>query len=63
MVINNVVESDGCEFCREKRKEQDKYINLIRGKFNGLKATIVPACSHEIKGLKTLADFKNQLFN
>jgi arsenite-transporting ATPase len=63
LVINNVVESDGCEFCREKRKEQDKYINLIRGKFNGLKATVVPACSHEIKGLTTLADFKNQLFN
>jgi arsenite/tail-anchored protein-transporting ATPase len=63
MVINNVVQSDGCEFCREKRKEQDKYINLIRGKFNVLKATIVPACSHEIKGLKTLTDFKNQLFN
>ena len=63
LVINNVVESDGCKFCREKRKEQDRYINLIKGKFNGLKATIVPACSHEIKGLTTLADFRNQLFN
>ena len=63
MVINNVVESGGCKFCREKRKEQDKYINLIIGKFNDLKTTIVPACSHEIKGLETLADFKDQLFN
>jgi len=63
MVINNVVESDGCEFCREKRKEQDRYINLMREKFNGLKTTIIPSCPHEIKGLKTLADFKNQLFN
>ena len=63
MVINNVVQSDGCEFCREKRKEQEKYINLIREKFNGLKTTIIPSCPHEIKGLKTLVDFKNQLFN
>ena len=63
MVINNVVQSDGCEFCREKRKEQEKYINLIREKFNGLKTTIIPSCPHEIKGLKTLADFKNQMFN
>ena len=63
LVINNVLESDGCKFCREKRKEQDKYINYIRGKFNGLKATIVSSCPHEIKGLKALADFKNQLFN
>jgi arsenite-transporting ATPase len=63
MVINNVVESDGCKFCRGKKEEQDRYINLIKGKFNGLKAIIVPACPHEIKGLTTLANFKNQLFN
>jgi arsenite-transporting ATPase len=63
MVINNVVESDGCKFCREKRKEQDRYINLIKGKFNGLKTTIVSSSSHEVKGLKALADFKYQLFN
>ena len=63
MVINNVVESNGCEFCREKRKEQEKYINLIRGKFNGLKTAIVFSYPHEIKGLTTLADFKNQLLN
>jgi len=63
MVINNVVQSDGCAFCREKRKEQDKYIDQIRMKFNGLKTTIIPSCPHEIKGLKTLADFQNQLFN
>jgi len=63
MVINNVVESDGCKFCREKRKEQNRYINLIRGKFNGLKTTIIPSSPHEIKGLKTLGDFKMQLFD
>lgn len=63
LVINNVLESDGCEFCREKRKEQDKYINYIRENFNGLKTTIIPSCSHEIKGLNTLAGFKNQMFN
>jgi len=63
LVINNVVQSDGCKFCREKRKEQDRYINLIKGKFNGLKTTVVPLCAHEIKGLTALADFKKQLFN
>jgi arsenite-transporting ATPase len=63
LVINNVLESDGCQFCREKRKEQDRYINLIRGKFDGLKTTIFPLYAHEIKGLMVLADFKKQLFN
>jgi len=63
LVINSVLESDGCEFCRAKRKEQDKYLNQIRMKYNGLKTTIIPSSPHEIKGLNTLADFKNQLFN
>jgi arsenite-transporting ATPase len=63
LIINNVLESDGCKFCREKRKEQDRYIDLIRGKFNELKTANVPLYPHEVKGLKALADFKNQLFN
>jgi arsenite-transporting ATPase len=63
LVINNVLESVGCQFCRERRKEQNRYINLIRGKFNGLKTTVVPLYAHEIKGITTLADFKKQLFN
>jgi arsenite-transporting ATPase len=63
LVINSVLESDDCEFCREKRKEQDRYINLIRGKFNELRTTIVPACPHEIKGLRALAEFEHWLFN
>lgn len=63
LVINNVVQSDGCKFCKEKRKQQDRYINQIRGNFNGLKTTIIPSSAHEIKGLNTLGDFKMQLFN
>jgi len=63
LVINNVLESDSCPFCREKRKEQDKYIDYITGKFKRLETTIVPSCPHEIKGLKTLVDFKKHLFS
>jgi arsenite-transporting ATPase len=63
MIINNVVQSDGCEFCREKRKGQDRYINLIGERFSRLKTTIIPSFPNEIKGLKALADLKQQLFN
>jgi len=63
LVINNVLESNGCEFCREKRKEQDRYISQIRRKFDGLKTTIIPSCPHEVKGLRVLEDFKSYLFN
>jgi len=63
LVINNVLESDGCEFCREKKKEQDKYINQIRVKFNGLKTTVISSRPREIKGIEALANFKEQLFD
>jgi len=62
LVINNVLESNSCAFCREKRKEQEKYINHIKGKFNGLKTTTVPSQPREIKGIKVLEDFKGRLF-
>ncbi|MBL7184827.1 MAG: ArsA family ATPase [Phycisphaerae bacterium] len=63
LVINNVLQSDGCRFCREKMKEQDKYINHIRKKFNGLRTVIAGLRPHEIKGLKALTDLNRQLFN
>jgi arsenite-transporting ATPase len=63
LLINNVLESDGCQFCREKRKEQDRYISQIREEFDGLKTTIIPSRPHEVKGLPALDDFKNYLFN
>jgi arsenite-transporting ATPase len=63
LVINNVLESDGCRFCKEKRQEQDKYINQIKDRMNGLRRTVVHSCPHEVKGLKALADFNKQLFS
>jgi arsenite-transporting ATPase len=63
LVINNVLESDGCRFCRAKRKQQDSYISRIRNKFDGLKTTIIPSSPHEVKGLRALKDFERYLFS
>ena len=63
LVINNVVESNDCKFCRQKRKEQDNYISQMRRKFSELSTTIIPSQPHEVKGLGTLANFKDLLFN
>jgi arsenite-transporting ATPase len=63
LLINNVLESDGCQFCREKRKEQERYISQIKEEFDGLKTTIIPSRPHEVKGLRALQDFKSYLFN
>ena len=62
LVINNVIESRDCEFCRERRKEQEKYINHIRKKFSNLKTSSAPLQTHEIKGIAALDSFKEILF-
>jgi len=62
LVINNVLESQDCGFCRERRKAQEKYISQIRKKFEDLKITIVHLQAREVKGLDTLNNFKEFLF-
>lgn len=61
LVINNVLESTGCGFCRERKKEQEKYINQIGGKFSNLKITITPLQSKEVKGIDALENFTLRL--
>lgn len=63
LAINNVLGPNDCEFCREKRKEQQKYINQIAKKFSHLKTTIIPSQPREVKGLKALENFEGHLFN
>ncbi|MFA5805916.1 MAG: ArsA family ATPase [Melioribacteraceae bacterium] len=62
LIINNVLESQECEFCRAKSVEQEKYIKQIKEKFNDLVITITPLESKEVKGIKSLENFKKRLF-
>ena len=62
LVINNVIESKDCGFCRERRKEQEKYINQIRKKLSRLRTTIVPLQPREVKGTEALLNFEKLLF-
>lgn len=62
LVINNVIESRDCQFCKMRRKEQEKYIKAIRKRFTNLKTTIIPLQPREVKGVDTLNNFKELLF-
>lgn len=62
LVVNNVLESTDCQFCRERQKQQEKYINQIRKKFSNLKTTIAPLQPREVKGIDALNSFKELLF-
>jgi arsenite-transporting ATPase len=62
LLVNNVLESGECNFCRERKKEQEKYINQIRKKFSALLTTIVPLQAREVKGIESLGNFNELLF-
>lgn len=62
LVINNVLKSEGCEFCRERKKEQEKYIGRIKKKFENSNITIAPLFAREVKGLDSLNEFSKFLF-
>ncbi|MDD5773808.1 MAG: ArsA family ATPase [bacterium] len=62
LVINNVLEWNECDFCRERRKVQEKYINQIKKKFGNLQITNIPLQAQEVKGITALNNFKKLLF-
>ena len=62
LVVNNVLESRDCEFCRERSKAQEEYVQQIRRKFSNLKTTIIPLQPREVKGFKALDKFTQLLF-
>jgi len=62
LLVNNVLESADCQFCRERSKAQAEYIEQIRIKFSALKTTITPLQSHEVKGVEALDRFSRRLF-
>ena len=62
LVINNVLELAECRFCSQKKKEQERYISMIKRKFSALKITIMSLQPREVKGLDALNNFKELLF-
>ena len=62
LLVNNVLESRDCQFCRERSKAQEEYIKEIRKKFGNLKATIIPLQPREVKGLEALEKLRKSLF-
>ena len=63
LVINNVVpQSDHCEFCIEKRKWQETYLDYLRKYTGNIRITTTPLRPREVKGIDVLGSFKELLF-
>lgn len=61
LVVNNEAMVSNCEFCQERRKEQEKHISQIKKKFANLKMTITYLQPRAIKGVEDLNAFAMQL--
>ncbi|NQU99691.1 MAG: ArsA family ATPase, partial [Parcubacteria group bacterium] len=62
MVVNQVIPSNKCDFCRSRGKQQEDYIKEINKKFSKYKITEMPLFQSEVKGLKDLTEFSKVLF-
>ncbi|MDO8436500.1 MAG: ArsA family ATPase, partial [bacterium] len=62
LLVNNVLESRDCQFCREKSKAQEEYIKQIRRKFSSLKTMVIPLQAQEVKGIESLEKMSRRLF-
>ncbi|MEI7980475.1 MAG: ArsA family ATPase [Bacteroidota bacterium] len=63
IIVNNVMVSEECDFCKKRKSSQLHYLKEIGVKFSDLAKIEVPMFAEEIRGLKTLHNLKSYLFN
>ena len=63
LILNNVLESDGCTFCQERKLSQQKYLEHVNSVYADMNKIIVPLFPSEIIGLERLNRLRATLFN
>ena len=63
IIVNNVMASDGCDFCKRRTAGQLPYLKEISETFSDLNKVELPMFSEEIKGLEKLHKLKSHLFS
>jgi arsenite-transporting ATPase len=62
IIVNNVMVSDDCSFCKRRKAGQEKYIQQISEIFDNLNRAEVPVFAEEIKGKEALERLRMNLF-
>jgi arsenite-transporting ATPase len=62
IIVNNVMVSDDCNFCKSRKAGQVKYIQQINEIFDNLNRVQVPVFAEEIKGKEALEKLRMSLF-
>ncbi len=63
LVVNNVMESEGCDFCRQRKRSQSIYLSVLHKEFGNLELTMVPLQPTEVKGTRGLQVIMDHLFS
>jgi arsenite-transporting ATPase len=63
IIVNNVMFSDGCDYCKRRKAGQMPYLKEIGETFSKLNMVEVPMFAEEIKGMEALKKLKSVLFN
>lgn len=62
IIVNHVMVSEDCGFCRSRKSGQAKYIEKINETFSELNKVEIPEFAEEIQGLESLQELKIFLF-
>ncbi|MHC1738685.1 MAG: ArsA family ATPase [Ignavibacteriaceae bacterium] len=62
IIVNNVLESEGCDFCKKRKAAQSSYIQQMSELFKSLSLVTVPLHPEEIKGIEKLHLLRECLF-
>ena len=62
IIVNNVMASDGCDFCKSRKAGQLPYLQELNETYRKFNPVEVPMFAEEIKGLKALHKLKMVLF-
>lgn len=62
LIMNNVMELDGCSFCKGRKAVQQKYVDIISTTYPNLNRVIIPLFSEEIVGVEKLMQMGMSLF-
>ncbi|MEI6141342.1 MAG: ArsA family ATPase [Mariniphaga sp.] len=62
LIVNNVLLSDGCTFCQERKLSQQKYLEQVNSIYTDMNKIIIPLFPSEIVGLERLRGLRAILF-
>lgn len=54
VIINQILPKNECEFCKARRKMQEKNLKMIENMFKGMKIKKIPLFRYEVKGIRIL---------